>query len=360
MRGTTQNHQRGSGARQDCIEVVSAADDGYALPLAVTIRSLLDTLEPDQPLRVWILNGGISAENQQRLVASWRRPRTQIEWLTPPLDPIADLKTENHLNLTTYLRLFMPTLLPADVERVLFLDADLLIRRSIRSLWDTPLGAAPVAAVHDYFTPYFNTREAVGRPTHCDRYPDKSLPVPNYRALGLQGTLAYFNAGVMLVNLAQWRQRDVFGQAVALLRTHREHVRFCDQYALNVLFAGQWQPLDPRWNQNSNLWAWRGAQDCAFAPELWRQMRNDPWIVHFTWTRKPWHYRAAHPYRRAFFRVVDRTAWRGWRPTPPSPRTIVERIQDAYQDYRAWYRWHIAPWTRALKQTLGLKKRSAA
>lgn len=341
------------------IEVVSAADEAYALPLAVTIRSLLDALEKDQPIRIWILDGGLSERSRQRLADSWHRPQTTLQWLAPPLERIADLKTENHLNLVTYLRLFMPLLLPPSLERVLFLDADLLVRRSVRSLWETPLGEAPVAAVHDYYTPYLNTREAVGRPTICDRRPDKSLPVPNYRELGLKATSGYFNAGVMLVNLVQWRERDVLGRALTLLRTHREHVRYCDQYALNVLFSEQWQPLDPRWNQNSNLWAWRDAQDSAFDPAQYRLMRSDPWIVHFSWTRKPWHYRSTHPYRRAFFRVVDRTAWRGWRPSGP-PRTLRQRIEDAYQDYRAWYRWHIAPWTRALKQALGLKKRPAA
>lgn len=340
------------------IEVVTAADDGYAIPLAVTIRSLLDTLKADEPIRIWVLDGGLSDASRERLIHSWRHPQACLEWLSPPVDHIADLKTENHLNLVTYLRLFMPQLLPATVHRVLFLDADLLVQRSIHSLWQTPLGDAPVAAVHDYFTPYLNTRQAVGRATICDRQPDKCLPIPNYRELGLRDTAGYFNAGVMLVNLQHWRQRDVLGQALALLRTHREHVRYCDQYALNVLFSDQWKPLDLRWNQNSNLWAWRDARESAFDPALYRQMRNDPWIVHFTWTRKPWHYNTYHPYRRAFYRVLDRTAWRGWRPAGP-PRTPVQKIQDAYQQYRAWYRWHIAPWTRALKQTLGLKKRAA-
>jgi lipopolysaccharide biosynthesis glycosyltransferase len=354
--------RRASEDRQSAIptpiEVVTASDDAYAIPLAVTIRSLLDTLETDLPIRIWVLDGGLSDESQQRLMQSWQRPQARIEWLKPPVEQIADLKTENHLNLVAYLRLFMPQLLPTSVSKILFLDADLLVRRSIRDLWQTPLGDAPLAAVHDYYTPYLNTREAVGRPTICDRHPDKCLPVPNYRELGLRGTAGYFNSGVMLVNLQQWRKRNVLEEALKLLRTHREHVRYCDQYALNVLFSEQWKPLDPRWNQNSNLWAWRDANDCAFDPAQFRQMRSDPWIVHFTWTRKPWHYNTIHPYRRAFYKVLDRTAWRGWRPVGP-PRTIVQRIEDAYQQYRAWYRWHIAPWTRALKQTLGIKKRAA-
>jgi lipopolysaccharide biosynthesis glycosyltransferase len=333
------------------ISVVSASDDNYALPLAVTIRSAIDHLGRGRPLNVYILDGGLSDASKRRLERSWRAPHVRVEWLQPPVEQIADLKTENHLNLVTYLRLFMPALLPAETERVLFLDADMLIQRDLAELWRTELEGAPIAAVHDYFTPYLNTREAIGRASICDRHPDKCHPVPNYRELGLSGTAPYFNAGVMVVNLARWREMDVLGRATQLVRNNWEHVRYCDQYALNVLFSQQWKQLDPRWNQNSNLWVWRGPEEGAFDMEQYRRLRDDPWIVHFTWLTKPWHYGCTHPYTRKFFKFVDRTDWRGWRPPAP-PRTFGERVGDYYKQYRAWYRRNVAPYTRAMKETI--------
>ena len=340
------------------ISIVSAADDNYAMPLAVTIRSAIDHLQPGQPLHVHILNGGLSAESQQRLEQSWQAPHVSVQFLQPPVEQIADLKTENHLNLVTYLRLFMPQLLPPELDRVLFLDADLLIQKDLSELWQTELGDAPIAAINDYFTPYLNTREAIGRPSLCDKYPAKCLPVANYRELGLKGTAGYFNAGVMLVNLREWRRRDVLRQATDLVRQHHEHVLYCDQYALNVLFSEQWLPLDPRWNQNSNLWAWAEARQGAFDPKLFWQLRNDPWIVHFTWVTKPWHVGCQHPFTRKFFRYVDRTQWRGWRPPAP-PRNLREQVQDAYQQYRAWYRRTVSPVIRPIKDAIRGKKRAA-
>jgi len=337
------------------ISIVSAADDNYAMPLAVTVRSAIDCLAPSQPLNVYILNGGLTPESQRRLEQSWRSPDVTVNWLEPPVEQIADLKTENHLNLVTYLRLFMPQLLPAELDRVIFLDADLLVRKDMSELWRTELGDAPIAAINDYFTPYLDTRAAIGRPSICDKHPDKRLPVPNYRELGLRPEAGYFNAGVMVVNLREWRRRDVFRQATELVRRNWEHVRYCDQYALNVLFSEQWKPLDPRWNQNSNLWVWSGADEGAFDPELFRTIRNDPWIVHFTWIMKPWHAGSTHPYTGAFFRCVDRTQWRGWRP----PQTLSERAHHAYKQYRAWYRRTVAPVLRPIKDTIRGKKRAA-
>jgi lipopolysaccharide biosynthesis glycosyltransferase len=340
------------------ISVVSASDDNYAMPLAVTIRSAIDCLRPGQPLVVYILDGGLSDGSKERLRRSWRAPNVSIEFLRPPVERIADLKTENHLNLVTYLRLFMPSLLPLAVERVIFLDADLLIRKDLTDLWHTDLGDAPIAAVNDYFTPYLNTHEAIGRPSICDKHPDKCHPVPNYRELGLNGTAPYFNAGVMVVNLRKWRKMDVLHKAVELVRENWEHVRYCDQYALNILFSEKWKRLDARWNQNSNLWAWRDRSDGAFDQDLYRLLRNDPWIIHFTWISKPWHYGCTHPYTRKFFKVVDRTDWRGWRPVGP-PLTLSQRVGDAYKQYRAWYRRNVSPYARSLKETVRGKKKAA-
>jgi lipopolysaccharide biosynthesis glycosyltransferase len=338
--------------------IVSAADDNYAMPLAVTIRSAIDSLDPARQLNVCIIDGGLSIESKERLLRSWQAPRVTVRWLEPPVGQIADLKTENHLNLVTYLRLFMPSLLPVSLDRAIFLDADLLIQKDLGGLWATPLGDAPIAAVNDYFTPYLNTRETIGRASLCDRHPDKCHPIANYRELGLNGNAGYFNAGVMVVNLAKWREIDVLHQAMELVRKHHEHVRYCDQYALNVLFSEKWKRLDPRWNQNSNLWAWGGADDGAFDPQLFWTLRNEPWIVHFTWIRKPWHYGSTHPATRSFFKVVDRTDWRGWRPIAP-PRTIVQRIGDSYKQYRGWYRQTVSPVVRSFKIAVGLKKRAA-
>ena len=41
---------------------------------------------------------------------------------------------------------------------------------------------------------------------------------------------------------------------------------------------------------------------------------KDPWIVHFTTSVKPWDYESTHPFRAEWFRNLDETPYRGWRP----------------------------------------------
>ena len=87
------------------VVVVAAADDNYAMPLAVTIRSAIDTLRRGQAIVVNILDGGILPGTKERLARSWQAPHVSLRWLSPPIERIRDLKTENHLNLVTYLRI---------------------------------------------------------------------------------------------------------------------------------------------------------------------------------------------------------------------------------------------------------------
>src|SRR5262245_6067888 len=103
----------------DSLAVVTAADDAYALPLAVTIRSAIDRLPAAQALTLYVFDGGLSSLSKQRLLASWNAANVAVHWLKPPLDAVSHLKTESHLNHVTYLRLFMPVMLPADLDRVI-------------------------------------------------------------------------------------------------------------------------------------------------------------------------------------------------------------------------------------------------
>src|SRR4029079_7801651 len=69
--------------------VVLAADDNFAMPLAVTIRSALENLAPDRTLRIYVLDAGIKDETKSRLVQCWPSRRYQVEWLKVDADALA-------------------------------------------------------------------------------------------------------------------------------------------------------------------------------------------------------------------------------------------------------------------------------
>jgi lipopolysaccharide biosynthesis glycosyltransferase len=242
------------------------------------------------------------------------------------------------VNLVTYFRLLMPWVLPVDVTRAIYLDADLLIRRDLGRLWDQPLEGSACLAAPDTAAPYIDARAGLTNFDRCHRFLAAVEPIPNHRELGLCPTGKYFNAGVLVVDLETWRAERVAERSLACLREHAEHVRWWDQYALNVVLAGQWNELDVRWNQGVQAYTFPTWRESPLERDLFAALRSDPWIVHFTSQDKPWQYFCRHPFRGDYFAEIDRTAWRGWRPGFPPSRGLKQ-----------WWKYHVAPARQVVK-----------
>ena len=302
------------------LAVVSAADDGYAMQLAVAMRSMIDSLPPDARCRLFIIDAGLSPANRERCLAAWADGRVQVTWLSPPLGLVRDLPVSDHVNQTSYLRLLLDELLPADLGKCIYFDADLVVRRDLTRLWNEPLAGHTVLAVNDAGSPRIDAR--LGLPTYprCRHLLAAERPVPNYRELGLAPGGKYFNAGVMVVDLDRWRRETVGRRALEALVLHREHVVWWDQYALNVVLSGRWGELDLRWNQVTHVHAYPAWHESPFDQRRVARLRDDPWVVHYCAASKPWHADCRHPWAGEFFRVLDATPWRDWRPaTWPTP-----------------------------------------
>jgi lipopolysaccharide biosynthesis glycosyltransferase len=185
--------------------VVLAADDNFAMPLAVTIRSALENLSPDRTLRIFILDAGIREETRSRLVQSWPRGRYRIEWLKVDVSSLVDVPVSGHVNLVTYYRVLISRVLPAEISRVIYLDADLVVCADLGRLWDCEFDGQWCLAAQDCAAPYLDSSQALANYELCASMLGSPRPVPNFRELGLQGEAAYFNAGVLLVDLDGWQ-----------------------------------------------------------------------------------------------------------------------------------------------------------
>ena len=295
--------------------VVLAADDNFAMALAVTVRSALDNLSADRKLRLYVLDGGIKEATKEKLLQSWPRGRFDVEWIRVDTTALAGLPISGHVNLVAYYRILIPRVLPAVVDRVIYLDSDMIVLADLARLWDCELSGRWCLAAQDCAAPYLDASQALDNFPRCGRHLGSTQPVPNFRELGLQADAAYFNSGVMLIDLSSWRDADLPKQLVACLERHHRHVRWWDQYALNVVLADRWGQLDIRWNQGSQIFKYPSWRQSPFDRQTFEQLRSDPYIVHFTTRSKPWDPLCRHPLRGAFFEYLDRTAWAGWRPS---------------------------------------------
>jgi lipopolysaccharide biosynthesis glycosyltransferase len=134
------------------------------------------------------------------------------------------------------------------------------------------------------------------------------------------------------VDFAAWRDADLPGQLLTCLEKNRQHVKWNDQYALNVVLAGRWGQLDVRWNQGTHIFGYPTWFQSPFDRETFEKLRNDPYLIHFTTRDKPWMVSCPHPSRELFYAFLDRTAWAGWRPS------AISHLRAAYDRLRAHQR----------------------
>jgi lipopolysaccharide biosynthesis glycosyltransferase len=222
----------------------------------------------------------------------------------------------------------MPRLLPDSLHKVIYLDADLIIRADLGELWDTRFDGAPCLAVQDCHIPFLNAEQALANFDKCGRHLASAVPVSNYRELGLNPLAPYFNAGVLVVDIEAWRHANLTRKMLDCLDRNRDHVRWHDQYAMNVVLSEQWRPLDPRWNQGANVYHFKKWSRSPYDRETFTRLRDDPYIIHFTTKYKPWKISCLHPRRDEFYDYVDRTEWAGWRPARfSSPATVLEFLK---------------------------------
>ena len=202
--------------------------------------------------------------------------------------------------MSTYDKLMVAECLPNELRRVIWLDCDMLVLADLAELWETPLGDGHLLAVRDALVPTLSSR----------------FGVSDFAKIGLDASAPYFNAGMMVIDLAKWRDGKVAERAIEYLRRFHHRVFFWDQEALNVVLANRWTSVDERWNWSANLGRLSSNGDSGNGHEQGR-------IVHFNGNLKPWVVREATKLDAVYFETLDRTAWRGWRPKRTLARSIV-------------------------------------
>jgi lipopolysaccharide biosynthesis glycosyltransferase len=270
------------------IHVALATDRTYLPWCAVAVSSCQRSTPA--PLRVHVLEeGDLTADDRERFAAMVKRADGRVLFHRPDAAAVARLPSKGPTlgGRTSWLRIFLPDLLP-EIDRVVYLDADTLVVDSIDPLWSMVL-SVPVAAVANVVEPAKHQQ---------------------VRDLGISDPARYFNAGVLVMDLARMRAEHTLEAVLAFVGSRAE-LPWYDQDALNVVFAERWQPLPPRWNAQNSLWYWDEWASDVFGERAVEEAVTNPAIVHFEGPAivKPWHYLSEHPYTREYLRALATTPW---------------------------------------------------
>jgi lipopolysaccharide biosynthesis glycosyltransferase len=261
---------------------------------------------PEDGLHFHVLHEGTITSDiqmQMRRLLETHGGRVDFDLIDDQLLGVLPTKGASLGGRISWARVLLPELLP-EVERVIYVDADVLCVDSLSALWREDLGDAVLGAVRNVIEPGMH---------------------PHVAALGIADPRCYFNAGVLLVDLEAMRGQHSWERTRDFVAGAGQPLTWYDQDALNVVFAEQWKPLEPRWNAQNSFWVWsQWAADVLGLDALSDAVRY-PAIVHFEGPAigKPWHYLNPHPYRNHYLAILADTPWAG---EPFVDRTMATRL----------------------------------
>ena len=289
-------------ASPEPIAVACAADDLFAMPMTVTIRSALENLSHDRRVALYILDGGIREPNRRRIHESLDPNRVDIHWVTPESKHLVSIanRCANNYPISAYNRLLLPQLLPNSVRRVIYLDSDLVVLGDLAELWEMDFGD------HCMFAAMDAANRHLLWPAHL-----KHLHLDQQ---GITERDKYLQSGVLVIDIAKWREQSIADDVVEFIATHPE-LPFPDQDALNLVLVNKWGELDPRWNQLPVVHEFTSWQESPYDEKELASCVNDPLIIHYGSQPKPWQRNCSHPQQAYFYEYLDKTAWSGWRLT---------------------------------------------
>lgn len=269
-----------AAADSETLSIALGIDRRYAAHAAATIASVVRH-SAAAPLRFLILHEAVEPALRRRVEAA--APGARFVWSEIGDEDVPDMAPREHFSRAILFRLGITQRAPSDWQRVLYIDADAIVAGDLRELWTANLGDRPIGAVADCF---------VDPDAFAARW-----------GLPRQGA-AYFNSGVLIIDLLRAKAERLFDKALEFAAAHVAELRFTDQDALNYAAWGRWKRLDGRWNVQRHM-VISALQ--AEIPADRRLGSQPPGIIHYTGREKPWVRDGYHPWSWLYWKNLSRT-----------------------------------------------------
>ena len=255
------------------LKAVFCFDENLIAPVQVTAASLVDSCVRDSlscEIHCVCTKEAGSVETQllQAVAARDAQSTLSMHCIENPYESSYEVRG---ISTGTYLRLALPELLP-ETDRILYMDADILVRESLRQLWETPMEGMALAAVK-------------GAVNLSDKWEWNSRREYWHLLEGERGN--YINAGVTLLHLEEIPRRGLKNTWDALAR---QKLYYQDQDILNITCKGAIHYLPLKYNRLAYMPEeeyHRFVEEGLCTQEEYRQAMESPVIIHYAGD-KPW------------------------------------------------------------------------
>lgn len=319
------------------IAIALASNDTFVPYMTTMLHSILKHASVEQNYDVLILTQNISNINQERIKTRYGKlPNVSVRFLDPSSLIVGyDFFVRGHFSAETYYRLVLPELLP-HYDKILYLDSDMVALCDVAPLYREDVEGYLLAACHDADTAGLYN----GFEPHKKKYTDTVLK--------LKEPYQYFQAGVLLMNLAEFRKRYTTEEILKFAVS--EKWELLDQDILNKLCEGHVKYVDMSWNVMVDYEGIRKNQIIALAPkwlyDSYLKARKEQKIIHYAGPQKPWLYPEMDQgvtfweYAREtiyYETMLSRMSMNWSRLASQAPHNIVEGGIQCVKDHGLWY-----------------------
>jgi len=290
------------------VDVVFSTDAHYVQHFCVALTSLLEN-NLKYIDRIFLITDIDEKKLLEKTLSFiYSKYRKEVTCLTIDNSIIANFKVDSYISQASYYRLFLSEILPTDVDKVLYLDSDLVVIGDLESL--TGL---------DFTTRINGNTKSKNTSTANNCHGDLYLYAVNemkwenserLQGFGLSGT-KYFNAGVLLINLKKWRTEKITAKLISIALNFKKQLKWWDQDVLNIAFENQWGEINFSFN-TVNL---------VFEEE--KKFKKQSAIIHYTGSSKPWQFRNRHPLKNIYWHYLRKTPYRYYIPNDITLKNIL-------------------------------------
>lgn len=279
------------GVRAETMHICFAGDDKIATQMCVAMTSIVRHKRSFDRIDFFILESDMSPRNRER-IKRLEMHDVSVEFIRVNEKRFTEKSSAfRHAPVQAYFVYLIPQL-KCHYEKVLYLDCDVIARKSLASLWGTALGDNYAAVVQEFC---------------ADAAKMVKLKVPRI-----------FNSGMLLLNNKKLVEENI---PEILFENAQKYCNNCDYVnrdILNYTFNGKVVWVAPQYNAQGNLWRPETCEKSIYdAESLWRA-RHNPILVHYNFPGKPgvrrgWRkLRTFQPFARDYFRNLIHTPYR-WR-----------------------------------------------
>ncbi len=278
------------------MNIALACDNNFAPFAAEVIASVLRN---DKNVSFFLLSDDLDKENSDKLTEMTRQMGGDLQIVYVDKDLFKDFPMPDagdgvsHIRISTYFRLFLPLLLPGTIGKLIYLDCDIVVRHSLKPLFDED--------ITDYY---------LGAVYHTD---DLSINNGAFARLDIPLQQSYFNAGVLLINLDEWRKDGIYEKCLNYLHSNADKIVNHDQDVLNVVCGRKTKLLSCTWNCINDFLLQVFMEKNDRITSIYKsnidEIIKDPAVVHFAFRPKPWEIICIHPYKNDFIECLKKTPY---------------------------------------------------